>query len=257
MRGKIMTQIPVALQLYTVRDATAKDFIGTLKKVARIGFAGVELAGTGGLPANELKKVLDDLNLLPAGNHTGLETLEKDLNPVIEYNLALGNKNIVCPYLPEEHRRNLTGWQNAGKLFTQYAQKLAAHQLTFAYHNHAFEFENVAGQTGYDLLVANSDATLVKMELDVYWVKFGGLEPTDVIAKLGKRINLFHLKEMANDAARSMTEIGNGIIDFPAIFQAAAATNAEWYIVEQDTCARPSLESAQISFESLKKWGIA
>jgi len=252
-----MASIPVALQLYTVRDETAKDFIGTLKKVAQIGFAGVELAGTGNLPATELTKVLDDLNLKPAGSHAGIEALQKEFTEVVEYNLALGNKNIVCPWLPEEFRRTPADWRNAGELFTRLARNLMKHNLAFAYHNHAFEFEQCDSQTGYDLLLGASDPNLVKMELDVYWAKFGGMDPAALIEKLGQRITLFHLKEMANDPTRSMTEIGQGVIDFPAIFAAACTTRAEWYIVEQDTCARPSLESARMSFDTLKKWGIA
>lgn len=252
-----MAKIPVALQLYTVRDETQKDFVGTLQKVAQIGYPGVELAGTGNLSAKELKSVLTDLNLKLAGSHVSLEALETDIDQVIEYNLELGNKNIVCPYLPEEYRKNADGWQNAGKLFTEYARKLAAHQLNFAYHNHAFEFEPVEGQTGFDLLVSASDASRVKFELDVYWVKLGGFDPVKLIERMGKRISLFHLKEMANDAKHSMTEIGNGILDFPAMVRAAENTSAEWFIVEQDTCTLPTLESAEISFNSLKKLGIA
>src|SRR5689334_13176495 len=106
-----MANIPVALQLYTVRDLASKDFVGTLKQVAGIGYAGVEIAGvTGGLSAPDLKKLLDDLNLRVAGSHTGLEVLESDLASVVEFNKTIGNEFVVVPYLGEERRRGAEGW---------------------------------------------------------------------------------------------------------------------------------------------------
>ena len=92
-----MSQIPIALQLYTVRDETAKDFKGTVRKVAQMGYAGVELAGDGGLSAEEMSDLLGETGLKPAGSHVGLNLFEQQLDQVIAYNLAIGNLWVGVP----------------------------------------------------------------------------------------------------------------------------------------------------------------
>mgnify|MGYP000188548592 FL=1 len=246
--------IPVALQLYTVRDETAKDFVGTLRKVAEIGYAGVEFAGTGGLSASELKKILDDLGLKPAGSHVGIDQLKNNLEAVIDYNLELGNKYVVCPAIPEEMRRDAEAWRETARLLSEIGAKCAEKGLVLCYHNHAFEFQKFDGVYGYDILFESSDPRYLKAEIDVFWVKFGGEDPAEYIRRYSDRCVLVHLKDMGEDG-RTFKEVGEGIIDFKPIFEACEAGRVEWYIVEQDVCQRPSLESARISFENLKRWG--
>ncbi|MCI0512165.1 sugar phosphate isomerase/epimerase [candidate division KSB1 bacterium] len=252
-----MRAIPIALQLYSVRDQTAQNFIKTLEEVAQIGYAGVELAGLGNLSLAEMKRVLADLNLKIAGSHIGLEKLETDLNQVIDENLELGNPWIVCPSWPESRRKSRDDWESAAASLNRIAFILAEKQLGFAYHNHAYEFQITGHRTGYEILLEFSDTHYLKMELDVYWAQFGEQDPAALMQRLGKRLTLLHLKEMANDPQHSMTELGQGMIDFPAIFKAAENTACEWYIVEQDICQRPSLESARLNFEQLRAWGLA
>src|SRR4051812_20426964 len=104
--------IPISLQLYTVRDLTAKDFAGTVKKVAGIGYRAVEMAGYGNLKsAAEVKKALDDAGLKVSGAHAPIEQLESDLNKVLDESDALGNKNVICPWMPEARRKDAAGWK--------------------------------------------------------------------------------------------------------------------------------------------------
>ncbi|HPC77854.1 MAG TPA: sugar phosphate isomerase/epimerase, partial [bacterium] len=91
---------PIALQMYTVRDYSEKNFIETVKKVAEIGYKGIELAGTYGVKSDELKQILDSLDLKVCGSHIPIDLLEKDFDNIVKFNLELGNKNIVCPWLP-------------------------------------------------------------------------------------------------------------------------------------------------------------
>ena len=252
-----MANIPVALQMYTVRDESAKDFVGTLRKVAEIGYAGVELAGTGGLSAKELKEVLDDLGLQRAGNHTGMDALRGDLQAAIEFNLEFGNPYVVLPSLPGEWREDGEGFRSACGPLNEVGAACKKNGLTFCYHNHSFEFQKFDGKYGLDILYEGTDPELVKGEVDTYWVQHGGEDPAAYIRKYAGRCPLIHLKDMEDAPDRAFTEVGNGILDFEAIFAASEAGGAEWYIVEQDTCKRPSLESARISFENLKKMGIA
>ncbi|MCL5283604.1 MAG: sugar phosphate isomerase/epimerase [Armatimonadetes bacterium] len=252
-----MAKIPVAAQMYTVRDVAAKDFVGTFKEVAKIGYAGVELAGDGGFSAKELRALLEDLNLKIAGNHVGIEKLETALDEAIHYNRELGNPNIVVPYMPEPRRADANGWRQTAKLLNQFGQRCKEAGMVLCYHNHSFEFQKFEGKYGLEILMEETDPSLVYAEVDTYWVQHGGEDPAAFIRRYPGRARLLHLKDMANDAERSFAEVGEGILDFKAIFAAAEVGKTEWYIVEQDVCKRPSINSLRISFENLKKWGIA
>lgn len=250
-----MPRIPIALQLYTVRHDVDKDLPGTLRQVAEIGYAGVEFAGFGEWKASELKSLLAELQLQPAGGHVPIDQLEKDLDAVIEFNLELGNPYVVCPWIPEDRRKKKADWLSIARLFNSVGKKCKENGLTFCYHNHSFEFEKFDDSYALDLLFAATNPDLVKAELDTYWIRHGGADPAEYLERYAGRCPLIHLKDMADDEERSFAEIGQGILDWNAIFEAAEAGGAEWYIVEQDTCAGPPIESARVSFENLRKWG--
>ncbi|MCC6728510.1 MAG: sugar phosphate isomerase/epimerase [Chthonomonadales bacterium] len=252
-----MAAIPVALQLYTVRDETARDFVGTLRKVADLGYAGVELAGTGGLAAAELRRLLGDLGLQVAGSHVGMEQLAGGLPAALDYNAELGNPWVVCPYLPEDRRGDAAAWRAVGAWFDTVGAACRERDMQFCYHNHAFEFARHDGQLGLDLLFGSSSPDLVKSELDTYWVRHGGQDPAAYIRRYAGRVPLVHLKDMAAGEQRTFAEVGEGIMDFDAIFAASTESGVAWYIVEQDVCQRPSLESAAISLRNLRQRGIA
>ena len=249
--------IPVALQMYTLRDQASADFRGALAGVARIGYAGVELAGTGGLTAPELAKVLSDLGLKCAGSHEGMDRLESDFSAVVDFQKEIGNSFVVIPWLAEERRKGAAGWiETAGKM-TEIGHMLKEEGLQLCYHNHSFEFEKFDGQYGLDLLYANSGPDAVQAELDTYWVKHGGEDPIEYINRYAGRAPLIHIKDMAAGEDRAFAEIGEGILDMPGIFEAAKKAGSAWMIVEQDTCKRPPIESVKLSFDNIKKMGFA
>jgi sugar phosphate isomerase/epimerase len=251
-----MAKVPVALQLYTVREDMAKDFPGTLRKVAEIGYRAVEFAGTGGLTAEDLRALLDDLGLKVVGSHLGLEALTDDLQEAIEYNLAIANPFLVCPGIPEQRRSSAQAWRETAALFNQIGEEARKHGLAFAYHNHDKEFMIFDGKYGLDILLEATDRSLVGVELDVFWAKYAGADPAAYMNGHPGRFPLLHLKDMAKDG-KSMTEVGEGIVDLQAVFSQAEQAGVQAYIVEQDTCARPPLESVRISLENLKRRGIA
>jgi sugar phosphate isomerase/epimerase len=249
-----MSSIPISLQMYTVRDKSAVDFAGTMRAVAEIGYEAVELASTGGLSAADLKALLDDCGLACVGSHVGFEELEADPQPAIDYALGLGTKWITIPWLGEQYRPDAAAWKAMGPRLAALGAKVKAAGLYLSYHNHSFEFtvsEN--GVPGLDLLYANAPADLLGAEIDTYWVQHGGQNPAAYVKRYGNRAALIHLKDMTPGTDPTFTEIGNGILDFPAIFAAAEGGIVAAWIVEQDTCARDSLESAAISFANLKK----
>ncbi|MCC7492529.1 MAG: sugar phosphate isomerase/epimerase [Fimbriimonadaceae bacterium] len=248
-----MGSIPVALQMYTVRDKTAADFAGTYRQVAEIGYQGVEIAGTGGLSAAALNALLDDCGFARCGSHVGLAELEADLPQVIDYNLAIGNPYVVVPYLGEELRRDAAAWRAMGAKFAEYGATLQAAGLQLCYHNHAFEFDvQEDGVYGLDLLYQSAPADLLMAEIDTYWVRFGGQCPVDYVTRYRGRAPLIHLKDMTASEPRTFTEVGTGVLDFAGIIKACAGGNVAAWIVEQDRCAGDSLVSAKTSHDNLR-----
>ena len=247
----------VAAQLYTVRDLAVKDFAGTVRQVAAIGYRAVELAGYGNLrSAHEARKVLDDHGLRVTSSHAGLEAMEKHLDRILDDQEALGSPTLVCTGLPENRRKSAADWRIAADGFTKTAEACRKRGRNFAYHNHSFEFQRFDGRTGFDLLWDATDPALVRSELDTYWVHHGGADVVSTLDRLGPRVLLLHLKDMAPGPERRFAPVGTGVLNFPAILAAAERAGVEWGIVEQDTTyGLPTLDSLRTSFENLKKIG--
>jgi sugar phosphate isomerase/epimerase len=252
-----MSQIPVALQMYTVRDVAADDFVGALRQVAEIGYAGVELAGMGNLSSSELKETLDNLGLQAAGTHVSLDALRDNLEGVIQDSQNLGSRHVTLSYVAEDQRKTLDGWRQVADLLNRTGQEIKRAGLQLCYHNHAFEFETFDGKFALDWLYELTDPDLVQAELDTYWIQFGGQDPAVYVRKYAGRVPLVHLKDMEAGEERFFAEVGEGIMDWAPVFSAGEAAHVQWYIVEQDRCRRPSMESARLSYENLKKMGKA
>ncbi len=243
----------VALQLYTVRDESAKDFAGTIRRVAEIGYPGVELASYGGLSSADLKALLDQTGLRAASTHVGLAALDADLDKEIDFCVAVGCSYLVVPWLAPE-MRDAAQLKVLAPRLNEYGRRCQERGLVFAYHNHDFEF--VAGSDGrylLDALLDSTDPALLQLELDVYWAAYAGVDPASYLRKRSGRVPLVHLKDMAAD--RGFTEVGAGTLDMAGIFAAAEEGGVDWYIVENDRPAMPSLESARRSLEYLRGVG--
>lgn len=243
----------IGLQLYSIKELTEKDFFGSLEKVAKIGYQGVEFAGFFDTPASELKKVLDDLGIVPCGSHTGINALEEELNRVIDYNLEIGNQYVICPGLPEHMRNSYDAYMRLADKFNDIGRKCKEQGIQFAYHNHDFEFEKYNGEYGLDILLSNTDPDLVHMELDTFWVEYAGLKSVDFMRKYPKQhSSLIHIKDMKSLDEKISTEVGNGIMDFVEILNLAKELGTKWYIVEQEEFEISQLESIEKSLNYLK-----
>jgi sugar phosphate isomerase/epimerase len=252
----MMSKLPVALQLYTVRDELEKDFRATVAKVAEIGYSSVELAGTGGLSTSELSKLFDSLGLDVVGSHVSLQRLESSLESELDLHEALGAPYIICPYMPEKYR-SPDAIGGTCETLNEIGAACRERGIGFCYHNHNFEFDTLyESQTLFDTIYDSTDPELVLGEVDVYWVKFAGYDPVSVINERPRRFPLVHLKDMT-PGEPTFAEVGEGVIDMQPIFKASEANGAQWYIVEQDRCQRPTLESAKISFQNLRRMGKA
>ena len=251
--------IPLAVQLYTLRDQIAQDFAGTVKQVAQIGYAGVEMAGYGNLKtAAEAKRALDDVGLKIVGTHVGIEALEKDINRVFDEQHALNSPTVIIPWMPEQRRADAAGWKRAAQSLSPIGAQCRERGLELCYHHHSFEFQHFNGKSGMDILLENAEPGLVKIELDVYWLKHGGEDPVRFIQRVGGRAPLVHLKDMAAGPERRFAPVGAGTLDFESILAAMRESGARWGIVEQDQCYdTPPIEAVRTSLENLRKHALA
>ena len=244
----------ISLQLYTLRDLTSQDMLGTLEKVAALGYEGVELAGYGNSDRDTVAAKLKDLGLKITGNHFGIDGLLNDFDAAEAYNKFLDTQYVIVPFISEEWRGSRENWLKTARTLDEIGARLKSEGLTLCYHNHAFELEeSFDGELGLDILYNNSSPANLSAEIDVYWVKRGGADPTAYLAKYAGRIPLVHAKDM--DAAGNFAEVGAGTLDFAAIFAAAEAGGVTTYVVEQDTCPGDPLESVALSIANLRKMG--
>jgi sugar phosphate isomerase/epimerase len=252
----VMAGIPVALQMYTLRNECEKDFVGTLEQVARLGYAGVEFAGYGNMKAEDLKKVLDNLGLKAASSHVALDLLENDLANVINYQQKIGNTHIVCPFLMPDQRTQGFYSQLIHTL-NHVGEVCHKEGITLSYHNHDFELmplEN--GQQPLAWILDETNQEWVKAEFDVYWLKKAGEEPTEWLKRYKGRTPLVHLKDMTTDDEKYFAELGTGGVNIDSVLALGEELNVEWWVVEQDLSKRPPLESIEISINYLKQKGV-
>ncbi|WP_010268059.1 sugar phosphate isomerase/epimerase family protein [Paenibacillus senegalensis] len=251
-----MRRMGIGLQLYTLREETAKDFKGTLRKVAELGYEGVEFAGYGGIPAGEMKALLDELGLKAIGAHVGLHLLKDNLEQEIDYLKTIGASYMICPYVSPEERGGEAEWKERFELLAKVGAEARKHGLVFGYHNHDFEFTGHVGElTIFDALYEATKPEEVQVELDVCWVQFAGQDPLAYIAKYAGRLPLLHLKDFSRkpDGSMDTLQLGLGDVDLPAVIQASSDAGVEWLIVEQDHCQLPPLESVANSIQWVKE----
>ncbi len=247
-----MSHPPIAAQMYTVREAAAQDFLGTIKRVAQIGYTGIELAGTFGVSADTLVQTLQELNLTCTSAHVPLADLREDLANQIEFYKTVGAGFLICPWLPPEERGDGAGYSALAKELNKFGEQCKVNGLGFCYHHHDFELEKFDGKYGLDILLEETDPANVQLEVDTYWLEFAGEDPATYIKHWPGRVPLLHLKDMSATEERSFAEVGTGTLNWPAIFEAAKVGSTEWYIVEQDSCPGDPFESLQISYNNLQ-----
>jgi sugar phosphate isomerase/epimerase len=246
-------KFPVALQPYTVRDEMSNDYFGTLTKVAEVGYQGVELSPPPeGISIADLKNHLSSIGLRVIGAHASLEQLTGGFAGLVDYLHDVGGKYVGLSQRYASRQEVL----ESANLFNRIGEHCHKEGIQFLYHNHNWEFTRYDGEYAYDTLLRETDPELVKMELDTYWVKRGGEDPADYLNRLHGRCPLLHIKDVEDSEEQFFAEIGEGTLDWDAIFRAAEAAGTEWLVVEQDRSRRPIFESIAISFRNLQKMGV-
>lgn len=243
----------IGLQLYTVRDQMKQDFNGALARVAALGYKEVEFAGYYDRTPKQIKTVLVSNGLTSPSVHVPVDQLRNQLDKAVETSAAIGHRFVVCPYLMDTERKSLDQYKQLAELFNKAGEACKKVGIQFAYHNHDFEFINLDGQMPYDLLLASTDAKLVQMELDLYWITKAGHDPLTYFAKHPGRFPLVHVKDMDKTSKKFFTEVGRGTIDFKLIFAQAGKAGIKHYFVEQDQCPGSPFDSIKISADYLKQ----
>ena len=228
-----------AVQLYSLRDIINDDFTGTLKKLAAMGYTGVEFAGYGGLSAGEMKDVLTANNLKPIGAHVGIDRLTNNLDEEITYHKVIGTEYLICPYYVINTYEDV---MKLADILKPVIEKISGAGLKFAYHNHAHEFAKCCDEYFLDLLFKNLPKEAV-MELDVFWAAHAGIEPLAYMEKNKDRLKLIHVKQI--DKNKECVDIEQGILDYRNIISKAKTFGVEHFILEQEKFAVSSMVSVK------------
>jgi sugar phosphate isomerase/epimerase len=249
-------QKKVGIQLYSVRDEIFKDPKGVIKKIATAGYSEVEMFGLSagnkfyGLTVKEFAQLLKDNKLKsPSGHYMPEKFLFEngngdDVKNFCEVGNTLGNKYIIIPWMQEERRKNIDQYKALAERINKAGEICKQANLQLAYHNHDFEFADMNGQHGYDVLLNNTDKDLVKMEMDLYWVVRAGYNPVELFKKHPGRFNLWHVKDIDKADKTKNTEVGNGTVDFKTIFANAKLSGVKHYMVEQENNYKPDIFSS-------------
>lgn len=247
---------PIGVQLYTVRDEMKRDVAATLARVAQIGYTEVEFAGYFDHTPSEIRAMLDANRLTAPSAHVPLQMLQADLPGVLAAAKTIGHQYIVCPWLdPSQRGSTVEAWKTFGATLTDIGRQVQQAGLQFAYHNHDFEFVPIEGRLPYDVLLERTDASLVQMEMDLYWATKGGQDPLAYFAKYPGRFPLVHVKDSKGPPAHVMTEVGGGTIDWKRIFARRAEAGIRHYFVEHDEPADP-FASVEASYRYLSKLAV-
>jgi sugar phosphate isomerase/epimerase len=242
----------IGIQLYTVRDAAAKDLGDTLERIAKIGYNEVEFAGYFGHSPKQVHDMLDATGLRAPSTHLDYSVIARSWDQAIADSLAIGHQWITIAWVDEAQRKSLDDWKRVADAFNSAAATARKAGLRFAYHNHDFEMPLMEGTRQLDFLIQNTDPAVVDFEMDIYWLVKGGGRPLDYFARFPHRFPMVHVKDAGPAPAYEMRDVGAGTIDFKSIFADSAQAGIQHYFVEHDQPADP-FASAAASYNYLKQ----
>jgi sugar phosphate isomerase/epimerase len=256
-------RVPLGLQLYTVRADLAKDYEGTMKKLKDIGIRHVQANLTmAGKTSAQQRKLYDSMGIVWESVHAGGDGLRASLQATIDEAKGAGIKNITCsfPLYPVDRAQIMAGptvddWKRNADAFNKAGAACKAAGMSFAYHNHNLEFRKIGEVVPYDLLLKETDPSLVQMEMDIGWVKAAGADPVAYLTSYPNRYHSVHIKDLKKDGIPNFNMkmisaiIGEGIIDWKPVLAAVHKTKLERAFLEIEEPYDPSaLEMVKQSF---------
>ena len=254
----------IGLQLYSLRDIISEDITNIIEKVAAIGYKEVETYGYSkkdgfwGLDAKAFASLLKQNGLKSPSGHFDMDGFMEgkgsdNLKSYIEAANVLGNKYVTVPYLQESTRITADDYKKVASKLNEAASLCKSSGLRLAYHNHDFEFTKFGNTTGYEIILNETDKSLVDFELDLYWVVRSGVDPLALFKAHPKRFTMWHVKDMDKKNNALNTEIGQGAVNFKSIFAEAKLAGVKHYFVEHEFNYKPNeLGSIKTSFDYVK-----
>lgn len=261
---------PIGLQLYTVREAANEDLLGTLQKLAAIGYREVETAGFYGKSGKELRKLLADHGMTAPSAHSSMGQIQKSMQKQVDDAAEVGAKYLICafPGLPAGASLpsgdaiasgiTLDHWKWNAESLNRLGEAAKKAGLQAGYHNHNMEFRSYDGVVAFDELLKQTDPALVTIELDIAWVVTAGLDPVTYLKNHADRISMLHVKDVRKDAVTTTTElksqtveVGTGKVDWKRVFAACDPKHLKHYFVEQENFTGSPLDAVRASYQYL------
>ena len=249
------------LQLYTLRDDMPKDPLGVLKQVAGFGYKQIESyeGAQGmfwGMSHTDFKKYMDELGMTIVSSHCDIN---KDFETKAAQAAEIGMKYLICPY--KGPQTSIDAFKKFAEEFNQKGEVCKKNGIRFAYHNHDYSFKPLDGQLGQDVMMKNTDPSLVDFELDMYWVVTAGQDIEAWLNKYNGRFKLCHIKDRSKtpgtDNGKNSVNVGTGVIDWSKILKTAKTTGMEYFIVEQEAYAGTTpLKAVEADAAFMKKLKI-
>ncbi|RZK42236.1 MAG: sugar phosphate isomerase/epimerase [Pedobacter sp.] len=252
----------VGIQLYSLRDIIGNDIIGIIQKLAAMGYKEVETYGYSakggfwGLDAKTFAAMLKTNGISSPSGHFNFDNMmagkdgSEELKSYIEAANTLGSKYVTVPYLQGGVRKTADDYKKIAEKLNLAAKLCKSSGLKLAYHNHDFEFTKFGDQTGLDILLKETDKNMVDFELDLYWVARSKVDPIALFKAYPQRFTMWHVKDMDKQNNEVNTEVGQGTIDFKAIFAQAKLSGVKYYFVEHERNYKPDqLGSVKTSFD--------
>ncbi len=268
-----MKNFKIALQLYSVRDAMAEDFEGTLRKVKEMGYDGVEFAGLYEKSAEEIKTICEKVGLVPISAHVSFRLLRENPDLMKVYR-DIGCKFIAFPSIRNEYEPGAEKFGETKDYVNKFGKMAKDMGMTLCYHNHDFEFGKINGEYKLDILYKECPPDVLQTELDLCWVRVGGEDPAEYLRKYAGRAQIVHFKDYIGDKNANMYElideklekveedvtpfeyrpVGYGVQDVKSLLAAAEDAGCEWIVVEQDkpSMDKTPLECVNMSVDYLK-----
>ncbi|MGI6173985.1 MAG: sugar phosphate isomerase/epimerase family protein [Christensenellales bacterium] len=277
-----MKKALVGYQVYSARAEAEKDLRGVLEQIKKIGYDGVEFAGFYGHAPEDVRRMVDEVGLVPISSHYPWQLIEKDMYMTISIHKTIGCEYIAIPYLDEATRPGSAGFSKTLRNIYKFGALCRGAGLTLMYHNHDFEFQKLSGEYGLDFLYNAVPEEYLATEIDCCWVKYAGEDPAAYIRKYAGRCPIVHLKDYVGvkggkqpydllksdgegasdggsdaEVAFEFRPVGHGCQDVKSLVEAGIESGAKWFIVEQDlSLTRPPLEAAKMSLETIRNLGV-
>ena len=259
--------LPLGIQLYSVRQQLAQDYEKTLAEVASSGYTEVEAAGFYNRSASDVKQTMQKAGLKCVSSHHPYGDLRKKFDELLAFNKEIGVQYLICsspgPKDPtpgpdgKVKAMTLDDWKWIAEEFNKLGEKTHAAGITFGYHNHVHEFDNLDGGVPYAELLRITDPKKVTLELDCGWAKVAGHDPVQLMRDHPNRFSMLHVKDFKLPAApgteAKVTELGMGTIDYKPIFaQAAKTQKIKHAFVEQEAFDMPYMQSLKVDADYMR-----